>query len=125
MTTIPRAPAGLQTAGRRLWRDVLADVEMRPDELAVLEAACRHLDLLVALERVLDEHGPTTKGSTGQTRVHPVVAELRQGRLALGKLLGQLGVQDAPGERFDLSDPAQRSSRARRAALSRWATPGA
>ena len=35
MTTIPRAPDGLQAAGRRLWLSVVQDYELDEHELAL------------------------------------------------------------------------------------------
>jgi len=44
--------------------------------------------------RSVDQEGTTVLGSTGQVRVHPAFGELRQYRLALGRLLAQLNLPD-------------------------------
>jgi hypothetical protein len=62
-------------------------------------------------ESDIAERGHLVSGSRGQQVVNPSVAEVRQGRLALGKLLGQL----------DLPESTKDAVRgARHAAESRW-----
>src|SRR3954451_17506293 len=45
-TTAPRAPKGLNPAGRRLWRAILCDFDLDEHQLAVLGVACRTVDRL-------------------------------------------------------------------------------
>lgn len=81
-------------SGRALWRAVLADLpadlELTATELAILEAGCRQLDLNVRLEELLDRDGLIVVGSQDQPRLTAVTTELRQGRLALERLLSSL-----------------------------------
>ncbi len=112
----PRAPAGLREYGRALWRDVVKLYELTPPELRLLEQVCATADAVAALEAVVAEVGVTTAGSTGQTIVHPAIAECRQQRIAFGRLLGQLSLPDPEGT--TVRTPAQ--VRARRAGQARW-----
>jgi hypothetical protein len=66
-----RAPAGLGTAGRHLWRRITEGLRLRPDELALLEAACRTADDLAALEGALRKAKPVVTGSAGQLCPNP------------------------------------------------------
>lgn len=121
----PRPPRGLGTAGRALWRSIQSALdegfELDEREEAILTLACRQADDVVALERALKASGILVEGSKGQPRLSAVVTELRQARLALSRLLGEL----------DLSSPAQeearpaRSKRAQHAANVRWAQAAA
>jgi hypothetical protein len=115
---VPRAPAGLKAAGRALWRGILGDLaegwELDCRELLVLEAAARQADLNRALERALDEDGLIVSGSMGQARLNAAATELRQGRLAVERLLASLAL---PGD-GDTETQQQRRSRA--AAEARW-----
>ncbi|MEZ5115019.1 MAG: hypothetical protein R2737_02015 [Candidatus Nanopelagicales bacterium] len=103
--TAPRKPAppkGLRAPGRALWQAVVADLDaagLEPDsrESAVLEAACREADLLADLQAAVDRDGPVLTSPTGTVRTHPAVAELRQHRIALEKLLGSVQLPDADG----------------------------
>ena len=119
----PRPPAGLAAAGRALWRGLVAEYQFDPVELLVLHAAAAQADSVAALEKLVREHGIVTTGSKGQPRLSAAVAELRQGRLALARLLGDLAipVDDALGATTSLT---QAGRRAQRAARARWARRG-
>lgn len=114
-----RTPSGLGASGKALWRSVVAGLpngwELDDRERAVLELACRQRDDVAALERSLSRSGRMVKGSRGQDRLHPAVAELRQARLAIGRLLGQLELPNVEEEKKTAA-----SQRASKAAQTRW-----
>ena len=114
------APKGLDATGRALWRSVTAGLpdgwELDERELAVLALAARQADDVAALERALKRDGVTVKGSTGQPRVNPLVSELRQARLAVGRLLGQLSLPDEQAQ-----PRTEAGRRGQKAAQARWA----
>jgi hypothetical protein len=116
MTDNPSPPRGLKTAGRRLWREVRAAFELRADELRILEAACRLSDELAVLDKALRTAPALTQGSQGQDVMNPLFAAARQHRLALGRLLAQLGLDDADAEHAGQA----RSAAGRRLARQRW-----
>lgn len=58
----------------------------------------------------------TVGGSAGQPRAHPALAELRQARTTLGRLLSQLDLPDEDGHTL----PSPTTAKARRAAQVRW-----
>jgi hypothetical protein len=103
-----------------LWRSVIADMpddwELDARDLAVLEAACRQADDVAPLEDAVSRDGVMVEGAAGQMRLNAAVAELRQSRLALGRMLGQI---DLPDEQRRPVTEASR--RAQRAANVRWA----
>jgi hypothetical protein len=112
----PRAPAGLLLRGRRLWRSLVGAFQFRDDELTVLEQACRLLDEITTLEGALSAASAVVAGSRGQLRTHPLYGEVRAHRLALGRLLGQLGLAGA-----DAADAGSRKShQGRSLARLRW-----
>jgi hypothetical protein len=123
MSTIAKAPPGLRAAGRCLWRTISAEYELREDERQALAAACRTADEIKRLEDALTDAPATVEGSTGQTRVHPLFAEVRAHRLALAKLLQAVGLpsEELPGQ--DITGTA-RSSAARQLARRRWGQAG-
>jgi P27 family predicted phage terminase small subunit len=114
-----KPPTGLGTAGRALWRKLHSelpdDAEFDERELALLALACKQTDDVAALEAAVKKHGRTVRGSTGQVRVHPALSEIRQGRLAVKRLLDQIELTPPT--------PAQQltSQRARQAVGKRWA----
>jgi hypothetical protein len=95
--------ADLGPRGASFWRHVTSSCDIgRPEQELLLEV-CRTLDTVEALQE-----------AAGDLRT---LAELRQQRLALGRMLGQLEIPDDVDS--TLESPA--TVRARRAANARWA----
>lgn len=113
--TKPKAPANLGARARRMWRDVVGPYQLRPDELLILERACRELDVVERIEGELAGDSLTARGSMGQPVAHPLVGELRQHTNTLRSLLASLNLPDEDGRAGE-----SRSSSARAAANSRW-----
>jgi P27 family predicted phage terminase small subunit len=125
--SIPRAPAGLDKAGRALWRGILTDVSAKASDeftadlpaidLELLAQACAIKDRIAALDAVVKRDGVTSRGSKGQKIVHPAVGEIRQQQLALSRLLTALGIEDGSPE-VQADSPA--TIQARKAAAARY-----
>jgi hypothetical protein len=85
-------------AGELLRQDLdaalLPEQEWEEREAALLVLASRQADDIEKLEAVLAMEGPTVVGSTGQSRLNPAFAELRQSRLALARILGDIRMPD-------------------------------
>jgi hypothetical protein len=113
-----KAPGGLGIAGAALWRRLTADADLDFDSgsLLTLELACRQADDVALLEKMLADQGAVVSGSKGQPRLSGVLAELRQQRYALNRLVSAIGLpeDDAPVGK----SPSQR--KAQRAADARW-----
>ncbi|WP_164202368.1 hypothetical protein [[Micrococcus luteus] ATCC 49442] len=105
------------SAGYKLvqqFTDALAPGEEYDErESALLDLARRQADDIDALEAQLKADGANVTGSMGQSRLNPIFAELRQQRLALGKLLHDVKL---PDEGLGSSKNVQQQ----RAAQSRW-----
>jgi hypothetical protein len=114
----PRVPANLQARGKNLWSDVVGTYQLRPDELLVLEDACREADLVARIEKELRGAPLMVKGSMGQQVASPLVQELRQHRAVFARLMKQLDLPD-PGDAEGAGSDS-RSSQAREAAAARW-----
>ncbi|MGC9409818.1 hypothetical protein [Streptomyces sp. DZ1-3] len=114
---LPAPRVALGARGLELWRDVLADHDLRTDELRVLEDACREVDLIERLEEGLRGAPLVVNGSQGQPVANPIVQELRQHRSLVSRLLAALKLSDAEQQE---RDAGRRSQQARRAALTRW-----
>src|SRR4051812_17599608 len=100
-----KTPSDLSARGRAFWRATVAAFELSDVELQLLTECCRLLDECEQLRRTVESDGTTVEGSAGQTRVHPALGELRQHRLALGRLFAQLSLPDEEGE--SLPTPVQ------------------
>jgi hypothetical protein len=90
-------------------------VELDERETAILDLAARQAADIARAEADIADRGYLVEGSRGQQVVNPSVAEVRQSRLALGKLLGQ---PDLPESTADVT------RNARKAAEARWGRAG-
>lgn len=114
-------PDDLGEAGKDLWVGIVADLEegWRFDarEIALLAEAGRVADDLAELDAAIDRDGRTVAGSRGQTVIHPGIAEGRQLRALLLRLLSSLEMVD-PIAAVRSATPEQ--ARKRKAAAARW-----
>lgn len=116
----PRKPAGLGVDGARLWAEVVSemaddDVVPTAQERRYLEDACRTGDAIAEMEAALAGQPRVVKGSQGQPVPHPLIAELRQHRLALAAVLSRVKPY-AEDERAGLGSGSRTTSTAARAA---------
>lgn len=102
----PYAPRGLAAAGRKLWDAGTGEFEWAEHELAMLEEACRTRDRIVDLDKAVEQDGVMLQSPQG-LRIHPAIAEGRQQRVAMARLLATLGMP--PLEEDDV--PAARGVR--------------
>lgn len=115
-------PVGLGVNGRRVWTATTRDYELGEHELAILESACRELDIVDRLEKALKDAKLIVNGSMGQPTANPLLGEVRQHRTTYTSLIKSLKLPES-----DEATPAQkaRSTSARAAAAARWGTGGA
>jgi hypothetical protein len=99
--TPPPAPPELREHGKALWGDAVGVMQFESHELATLGEAAKTLDTLHTLQAILDAEGPIIDSPQGR-KAHPALAELRQGRIVLARLLAALKIpaaDDAPPAR--------------------------
>ncbi|OBK91489.1 hypothetical protein [Mycolicibacter sinensis] len=95
MTSSQCRPTGRK--GRDLRKAVLAAYELAEHEQALLDDAAATVDLIEELSAQIERDGLMTEGG----RVHPAVAEVRQQRITLARLLVALRIpteDDADGD---------------------------
>lgn len=108
-------PEHLGSGGSAMWTAVAGKYGLRPDELRILEDACREIDLIDRLEAEQRDAPLMVKGSQGQKVASPLASELRQHRSVLRALLNNLKLPDESGRAA-----ADVSRKARAAASARW-----
>jgi hypothetical protein len=106
-----KRPARLNARGKAFWDHVTAGFVLSEVECQLLVEACRTLDTVESLE------GASRDAESNSERLQ-ALREVRQQRLTLGRLLGQLALPDEHGE----SLPTATSRRASKAARARWYT---
>lgn len=110
-----------EAKAQTVWDDITSTYRLRPDELRVLEDACREVDLVDRLEAELDGAALTVKGSQGQPVANPLVTEIRQHRQVVKALLGSLKLPDED----DARAPGDASAAGRALVANRWRRVGA
>lgn len=116
---IPRAPRGLGSAGKALWKSVhqTFSFEDEPHLLAILEEACKVRDVIEALDAAMQGEPMTVLGSARQLTIHPLISQAGAERSRLAALLKAIGLPD----NADPEDPqARRSAAGKTAARARW-----
>src|SRR5215218_1006802 len=88
----PKPPKGLEVAGRSYWRTIVKQLELHDHELLILAQVCREVDIIATLEAAIERDGATAVLSDGRSRLHPAIAELRQHRTVLARLVAGLNI---------------------------------
>lgn len=113
-----RPPPGLGRAGARLWRVMTSTYRFDTAETLILFELCRVARRLDEIRAEIDRGPLSVPGSRGQVIVHPGLAEERQLRDQLARLVRQL---DLPAEAADGGNVTTIASRlGGRGAQARW-----
>jgi hypothetical protein len=121
----PKAPPGLQAAGRRVFREIHAEYQFdgQPDAVMLVEELARTADMVARLQRIVDDADQLRcKGSRGQDVAIPELDALRAYRQQFAALVRQLDLPQ-PLPPTPEPSPALKMTRheaARKAAQARW-----
>ncbi|BCO35265.1 hypothetical protein BMW24_004485 [Mycobacterium heckeshornense] len=126
----PRPPRGLAAAGRKLWREVVAEATAEGLVLTAverywLETAAKLVDQAATLEAELVGAPKMVRGSQGQEVINPLISELRQLRQAADRSLARLRIEPDESSNANIRVISTSSTQARRAAHTRWRGAGA
>lgn len=119
----PRMPAGLGTAGRKLWRSVTGTYDLEPHEAEILALACHQADVAEQLAAQAEADGLIVAGASGQRRHHPALTEARLSSVAAARIIASLKLPAAPAGEAEEAEPVRESPttrKARHAAEVRW-----
>jgi P27 family predicted phage terminase small subunit len=107
----PEPPAHLSDHAKGWWRSVLADYELEPHHLRLLQAAAEAWDRMQQAREAIADHGSITfTDSQGNLKAHPAEAIERNARTAFARLVRELDLDaGAPAERS--RPPALHSNR--------------
>lgn len=119
MSTKPKAPAGLASRGKRLWREITEAHVLDSVQVAVLEECCRSADRLDELDSIIQGKGVLNlmrfrlqgidfddAEATVEVKFDSVLGEARQQQNVFKQLLVSLRLPDAAGVK-----PQQRGAR--------------
>jgi hypothetical protein len=119
MTESHPRPSHLGDRGGRFWDAVSGGYKLRPDELIVLEDACREIDLIDRLEEELRTASLVVTGGYEQEVANPLITEIRQHRGVVARLVNQLKLPDGSA-----AEKPSAAEAARKAANARWGNAG-
>ncbi len=94
----PKPPNTLDGPGRALWRSVVAEYDLQPHQLKILEHAAMATDRAHTAAKAVRSEGVTTLDRFGAVKAHPAVGIERDARLAVARLLRELALdpEDEP-----------------------------
>jgi len=96
MTDAPRAPAGLGTEGKRLWKRVVSGFYLEPHHLETLEVAARALDRAAACRGRIDAVGEAVEDRFGVLKAHPLLSAEGAARSLYLRAMKELGLDVLP-----------------------------
>ena len=88
----PQAPSHLTPASKRWWHSVVAEYRLEPHAIRLLTLAAEAWDRCAEARRLVKRDGLVVDGREGGMRPNPAVAIERDSRLAVAKLVAQLGL---------------------------------
>lgn len=110
-SSLPEAPAHLSAHATGWWQSVVAEYDLEPHHLRLLQSAAEAWDRMQQARQALAENGSLTfTGANGDLKTHPTVAIERDARIAFARLVRELDLDaEAPAERS--RPPGLRSNR--------------
>ena len=87
-------PKHLRERGRVLFEQVSGEFELEPHALELLRLASEALDRTEQARQALADEGILTVTSQGRRVAHPAVSIERDGRLAVARLLREIGLDE-------------------------------
>ena len=90
---IKRVPSHLESEGKKFWRQVLKDFDLRDaHHLKILENACQSLDRISEAQEQIKIDGAYFRDRFGQPREHPAHATERNNKTLFARLLRELSL---------------------------------
>jgi P27 family predicted phage terminase small subunit len=86
------APKYLGPSGKAFWKKIVADYEIENHHAELLGRACKTIDRLEEIRKVLDAEGCFVVDRFGQKREHPGVHAETQYKILLSRLLREIGL---------------------------------
>lgn len=95
--TTPKPPSHLKPATRKWWASVVADFELEPHHLRLLQLAAEAWDQAQTAREVLYRDGQTFLDRFGQPKERPEVGILQNARISFARLLRELALDGVDG----------------------------
>ena len=97
-TPAVKAPKHLTATSRQFYQKLLADYELEPHHLRLLQLLCEAWDRGQEARRILDTEGLVIEHEKLGKRPHPAVSIERDARTAVARLLRELNLSEGPDD---------------------------
>lgn len=99
---LPPVPPGLSEEAGAFWQKITRTWSLEDSSLLILRTACEALDEMRGAQKLIAAEGMVVTDRWHQKKPHPAVAIARDARIALLRLIKQLGLDleplnDGPG----------------------------
>jgi P27 family predicted phage terminase small subunit len=110
---LPAPPSHLSSEAAAWWRQTVANYDLEPHHLKLLECACDAWDRMIMAREELRKYGITAMGEHGP-KMQPAVIVERDARVAFARLVRELDLDEPtpPPGRY-VPPPSLRSNRRR------------
>jgi P27 family predicted phage terminase small subunit len=96
---LPQPPRHLSAESRRWWREIVTDYELEAHHLRLLQAACECWDRVLQARAAVERDGAYYRDRFEQIKPHPALAEERQSKVLMARLLRELALDvEAPND---------------------------
>jgi P27 family predicted phage terminase small subunit len=110
---LPAPPSHLTSATQDWWRQIVADYDLEPHHLKLLEVACDAWDRMAQARATVLAEGLTVEGAKGK-RPHPCINIERDSRIAFSRILREMDLDEpVPSPGRYMPPPSLRSNRRR------------
>ena len=93
-----KAPKHLRAATRKWFESVLADYELEPHHVRLLQLAAESWDRCQQAREAIKKHGMTFENKYGETKIRPEAVVEKDSRIAFARLVRELNLTEEPDQ---------------------------
>jgi P27 family predicted phage terminase small subunit len=110
----PRAPAHFRPETAAWWRSVVADYDLEPHHLRLLQLAGEAWERGQQAREIVAREGVTFTDDRGNPRAHPAVSVEKDARIGFARLIRELDMDVEPPASIRSGPPSLASNRGHR-----------
>ena len=93
-----KAPKHLRAATRKWFESMLADYELEPYHVRLVQLAAEAWDRCQEAPEAIKKHGMTFENKHGETKIRPEAVVEKDSRIAFGRLIRELNLSEEPDQ---------------------------
>ncbi|HWE52463.1 MAG TPA: phage terminase small subunit P27 family [Bryobacteraceae bacterium] len=91
-----KPPSHLTAAGRKLWKNIAAEIDLDAAAVLLLTTMCESLDRMNQAKRILKREGVVFRDRFGQRKAHPACGIERDSAATMTRCWRLLGFDQVP-----------------------------